>query len=331
MVALDDRTGNILTTIAVYAAVVVGAYLARSTLGVFLLALLLAYLLEPIVAAIARLMSRCSYGRAIAIAVVYSGLTAILVVVGYAFGPSVAVQVRRFVAAVPEITGRIDTAMPGHAEFVSPLVTRATGAVVNAAQEIAWLFLVPIIAIFFLGNRREMLHGAAELFGRGRDVAAAKQTIAQVDDALAEYARAQMILAALSGAFYAAAMALLGLPYPVALGAIGGALELVPAFGWIVAAAAIVVSAWAAHGHWIAMAVLIGVWRLVQNFVNSPWVMGDRLQLNPMLVLFAMMVGGQIGGLTGIVWSLPAVAVARILWAERRAKSPPSNVALFKS
>jgi len=332
MVALDDRTGNILTTIALYAAVVVAAFLARSTLGVFLLALLLAYLLEPVVAGIERLISRGSHGRAIAITAVYTGLTGILGVVGYAFGSPAAAQVRRLVAAVPEITGRLDTALPGgDTDLVSSLMARASGAVVNAAEGIAWLFLVPIVAVFFLGNRSGLLQSTADLFGRGSDVAAAKRTIDQVDRALAEYARAQLILATLSGIFYASATALLGFPYPLALGALGGALEFVPAFGWIAATIAILATGWAAHAHWIAMAVLIGVWRLVQNFVNSPRVMGDHLQMNPMLVLFAMMAGGQLGGLTGIVISLPAVAVARILWAERRAKSSQSNVALFKS
>ena len=332
MVALDERTGNILTTIAVYAAVVVAAFLARSTLGVFLLALLLAYLLEPIVAAVARPLSGSSHGRAIAIAVVYAGLAALVVVVGYAFGSPLAAQVRRFVAAIPEITGRIDKALPGgHTDIVSSLAAGATGAVINAAAQIAWLFLVPIVAIFFLGNRSGLLQSTVDLFGRGSDVAAAKRTIDQVDRALAEYARAQLILATLSGVFYASATALLGFPYPLALGALGGALEFVPAFGWIAAAIAILVTGWAAHAHWIVMAVLIGVWRLVQNFVNSPRVMGEHLQMNPMLVLFAMMAGGQLGGLTGIVMSLPAVAVARILWADRGANSSQSNVTLFKS
>jgi len=332
VVALDDRTGNILTTIVVYAAVVVAAFLARSTIGVFLLALMLAYLLEPVVAAFERLMSGHSHRRAMAIAVVYAGLTALVVVVGYTFGSAVAAQVRRFVDAIPEITGRLDKVMPGgHTDLVSSLAARASGAVVNAAEGIAWLFLVPIVAIFFLGNRNGLLQSTADLFGRGSDVAAAKRTIDQVDRALAEYARAQLILATLTAIFYAGATALLGFPYPLALGALGGALEFVPAFGWIAAAAAILVTGWAAHAHWIVLAVLIGVWRLVQNFVNSPHVMGEHLQMNPMLVLFAMMAGGQLGGLIGIVISLPAVAVARILWAERRAKSSQSNVALFKS
>ena len=76
----------------------------------------------------------------------------------------------------------------------------------------------------------------------------------------------------------------------------------------------------AAHAHWIWMPVLIGAWRLVQDFVNSPRVMGQRLQLDPFLVLFAMMVGGQIGGVVGVMFASPSVAVARVLWDEHRLK-----------
>jgi predicted PurR-regulated permease PerM len=72
VVALDDRTGNILTTIVVFAAVVVVAFVARAALVVFVLALLLAYLLEPVVAGVERLLPRVSHVRGASIAVVYA-------------------------------------------------------------------------------------------------------------------------------------------------------------------------------------------------------------------------------------------------------------------
>jgi predicted PurR-regulated permease PerM len=65
------------------------------------------------------------------------------------------------------------------------------------------------------------------------------------------------------------------------------------------------------------MVPLIGVWRLVQNFVNSPRVMGDRLEMEPITVFFAFLVGAQLGGLTGVILSIPIVAVLRILRDER--------------
>jgi len=60
------------------------------------------------------------------------------------------------------------------------------------------------------------------------------------------------------------------------------------------------------------------VWRLVQDYVNSPRIMGDSLELEPLAVVFAVMVGGQLGGIPGLYLSVPAVAVLRIVWIECR-------------
>jgi predicted PurR-regulated permease PerM len=64
------------------------------------------------------------------------------------------------------------------------------------------------------------------------------------------------------------------------------------------------------------MAVLVVVWRLAQNFVNSPHIMGDNLELQPLTVVFALMMGGQVGGIAGVYLSVPAVAVLRIVWLD---------------
>lgn len=331
MVALDDRTGNILTTIAVFAAVVVAAYVARVTLVVFVLALLLAYLLEPVVAAVERLLPRVPHRRGASIAVVYVIGTLLVVVAGYAFAPGIADQIRRMDAALPGLSARINRiSAVDHGDFVANAVGRASHAVPAAAEDIGWLLMVPIVAIFFLGNRTALLDRAVDLFARRGDRAAARRTVQRVDRALAEYTRAQLILAGLSAIFYGVSMAALGFPYPLALGVAGGALEFVPVVGWIAAATAILVSGWLAQAHWIWMAVLIACWRIVQNFVNSPRVMGDRLQMEPITVLFALMVGGQLGGLAGVILSVPAVAVFRILCQERASRDTASPVALVK-
>ena len=65
------------------------------------------------------------------------------------------------------------------------------------------------------------------------------------------------------------------------------------------------------------MAVVIAVWKTVEGVVVSPRIMGNRLALEPVTVLFALFAGGQIGGLLGVILSVPAAAVLRILWLDR--------------
>jgi predicted PurR-regulated permease PerM len=121
-------------------------------------------------------------------------------------------------------------------------------------------------------------------------------------------------------------MLILRFPYAIALGVLGGALEFLPAVGWIASAVAILTIGFLTHAHWIWMAGLLVVWRLVQDYVNSPRIMGDSLKLQPLTVVFALMVGGQLGGIAGLYLSVPAVAVLRIVWLEcRTARNPASS------
>ena len=111
-------------------------------------------------------------------------------------------------------------------------------------------------------------------------------------------------------------MLVLGFPYAFALGALGGVLEFLPAVGWIASAAMILTIGFLTHSHWIWMAGLVVVWRIVQNYVISPRIMGKNLELHPLSVVVALMVGAQVGGIAGLYISVPTVAVLRIVWSE---------------
>jgi predicted PurR-regulated permease PerM len=327
---LDQRTGNILMTIAAFAAVVAVVFVAHGTLVAFVLGLLLAYLLEPVVAGVERLLPESSYARSASIVIVYAIAALVVFAAVYSAAPTVGNLLRRFGTSLPDLRARLNEIGAGpRSDLISNVRSRAGRAALSVVQDAVWLLVAPIVAIFFLGNRAGFLDSAVDLLAKRADRAKAKRTIQQVDHALAEYTRGQLILAGLSAGFYIVCMVLLGIPYAFALSFAGGVLEFVPVLGWIVAAAAVVASAWLAHAHWIWMAVLIVGWRVVQNFVISPRVMGDRLQMAPLTVLLALMIGSQIDGLAGALLSIPAVAVFRIVWTESAARDA-SPVALVK-
>jgi predicted PurR-regulated permease PerM len=319
MLALDRRTGQILTTVTVYVAIAGAVYLAHQILAALLLALLFAYLVEPLVGWLECRFRAIPHPRAIAISTVYLGAALILGAGAYFVTPTIVDEGQRLYAAASGATARMKSAMPAsQAELVSGAIANAASAAATAAHDAAWFLAVPFLAILFLGNRARVIDRIADFFRDDSKGAAARRTLHEVDCTLAEYARAELILSSLSALFYTVAMAALGFPYPIVLGVLGGVMELVPALGWIAAAAAILLSGAAAHGHWLWMALLLGTWRLVQDFVNSPRVMSERLELDASLVFLAMVFGGQLGGIVGVVFSVPAVAVLRNLWDERR-------------
>jgi predicted PurR-regulated permease PerM len=211
---------------------------------------------------------------------------------------------------------RIHDWLAGNHDFIARVAERGAASAGYVAASAIWLFAIPILAIFILRDGRPMADAFIDAIGRRGDQTAVKRILRQVDTMLAKYIRAQLALAGLSFAFYSVSMLMLKFPYAIALGVLGGALEFLPAVGWIASAAAILTIGFLTHAHWIWMAGLLLVWRLVQDYVNSPLIMGDNLQLQPLTVVFALMVGGQVGGMAGLYLSVPIVAVLRIVWLE---------------
>jgi predicted PurR-regulated permease PerM len=319
MVELDDRTGNILTTIALFAIVAGIAYATRTTITVFVLALLFAYVLEPAVTWVhLRLTPRAS-SRNSAIGVVYLVGVTIVAALGLMVAPAITGQLQRLEAALPGMVAKLTDHqfLANHASQIAAVAERIGHSLGGAAANTGWLLLVPLITIFFLSHRFALIDAIVDLLAHRQDRARARATTERIDTMLAQYVRAQLALASISAVVYSVSMAFLHYPYPLVLGIVGGALEFIPIAGWLIAAAMMLLGGWLAGAPWIWMAVVIAVWKTVEGVVVSPRIMGHRLALEPITVLFALMAGGQIGGLLGVILSVPAAAVLRILWLER--------------
>jgi predicted PurR-regulated permease PerM len=337
MLSTDDRAGNVMTTVAVFVIVAAILYLARGVFFILLLSLLFAYLLEPAVTFIQRHSRLGRENRTSAIAQVYLAGVLTLGSLGYEFGPHLVRQIKSFKAGVPQILEglsngksaanlgakhgldsaqqrRIHDWLARNHDLITHIFERGAASAAYVAESAVWLFAVPILAIFILRDGRQSANAIVNAFARGRNNPAVKRILGQVDAMLAKYIRAQVALAGLSFVFYSVSMLVLKFPYAIALGFLGGILEFLPGIGWIASATVILTIGFLTHTHWIWMAGLLLLWRLVQDYVNSPRIMGNSLQLQPLTVLLALMVGGQIGGIAGLYLSVPTVAVLRIVW-----------------
>ena len=348
MFSLDDRAGNVVTTVTLFMVAATILYVARGAFLVLFLSLLFAYLLQPAVTWIQHHSWPKQKSRSWAIAQVYLIGTLVLGTLGYELGPHLVAQIKSLNAAVPGIldglsSGRAPAAFGGshglsaaqqqwikdqlarNHDLIARFFERGAASAAYIAASAIWLFVIPILAIFILRDGRQLADSILESVSLQEERASIRRMLGQVDSMLAKFIRAQLALAALSFVFYCASMLILGFPYAVALGLLGGALEFLPAVGWIASAAAILTIGFLTHSHWIWMSGLIVVWRLVQDYVNSPRIMGDNLQLQPLTVVFALMVGGQVGGIGGLYLSVPAVAVVRIVWLEYLSTGNPAT------
>jgi predicted PurR-regulated permease PerM len=125
------------------------------------------------------------------------------------------------------------------------------------------------------------------------------------------------------------------MPYALVLGTLGGMLEFIPVIGPLVAAVTIVgVGLLLSFPHWIGLVIFLGVWRLIQDYITSPRIMGRSMELHPLAAIFGVMAGGEVAGILGIFLSIPVMASLRIvfrrwrLYAEKR-KFGPLNEYVF--
>ncbi len=339
MFSVDDHTGNVVTTVILF--LIAGAilYVARVSFLIVLASVLFAHLLEPAVTAV-QLHSRLGRGnRSWAIAQVYAVGTIVFGVLGYEFGSRVAAQLKNFNSALPEIvhglvSGQVVPRLelePGltavqqvqihdwlgrHQEFIADVLKRSAAFTAHMAGSAAWLLVIPVLAVFILRDGHQMMDAILEAVERQGQPTTLGKILRHVNVTLTSYVRAQLILAALSFVFYSTTLLILRFPFALPLGIVGGLLEFLPAVGWIASAAFILTIGALVHAHWIWMAALIVTWRLLQDYVNSPRIMGRNLQLPPLVVLVALMLGGQVGGIAGIYLSVPVVAVLRTAWLD---------------
>lgn len=336
MSLFDKRTVRVLLTILLFAAVLAFVWLAQKPLLVFIFSMLFAYLLEPL---IRRVEPRVRNSRGLAILIVYLVGIVLLTSVGLLIGPRIVDEGHKLARAAPSLYDRVTTGniawqfgnrwhwsrdttervqqfVAGHQEWVGQSINSLAGRLTGLATNIGWIALMPILAVFFLKDKSKFSKDAQNLLEGYRERTLLKNVLADLDEMLAHYVRAQLYLAGISGTVYTIMLGLvLRVPYGFVLGTIGGFLEFIPVVGPLVAALIIVgVAITANYPHVLILLLLLGVWRVIQDYVVSPRVLGGRVELHPLAAVFGVLVGGEIAGVVGVYLAIPVMAATRIIW-----------------
>jgi predicted PurR-regulated permease PerM len=74
------------------------------------------------------------------------------------------------------------------------------------------------------------------------------------------------------------------------------------------------VAALTGYDHLLWLFLVLGTWRVIQDYVNAPRIMGRSLEISPLAEIFAVLAGGEIGGVVGALIAVPVLALLRTLW-----------------
>lgn len=348
MLLADSRTARSIVTVLLFALGLGFLYVARATLMAFLFAIFFAYLISPAVSRLEHVLK----GRGRAIAVIYVLLIGLVVVFFVAVGPKVTREGGRLGKSLPDLlsqlsSGKIATQLgqehgwnekstelvqsflASHGEEIEQLAQRIGLRVADVAKQ-AWLFIiVPLLSIFFLKDGRAFNDFLLSTIQSRPQREFLENVLSDLNKMLAHFIRAQLTLAALTLVVYSIVLSIMGVPYFLVLGTLGGMLEFIPVVGPLAAALVIVsVALLTGYSHWAALVIFLGIWRLVQDYVSSPRIMGESMELHPLAAIFGVMAGGEVAGILGIYLSIPVMASLRIvfrrwrLYAEKKKFGP---------
>jgi predicted PurR-regulated permease PerM len=208
-----------------------------------------------------------------------------------------------------------------HKDNIDHLVPTIDRYISNAAQLVGVLLLIPILAIFFLRDGDRIANVLIQIFFAANRRPRIRAMANELHLMLTKYVRAQVLLCGLSFLFYSSALLLLRFPHAIALGFLGGLLEFVPVVGWTSTFAVIVGVGVVNQSHWLWMAALLGIWRVIQDYFVSPRIMGHQLKIHPLAGIFAVLVGAEIGGIIGIYLAVPLMASMRVIWRVEKSQT----------
>jgi predicted PurR-regulated permease PerM len=321
------------------AAAVVGwlLYLLAPVLTPFVAAALLAYIGDPL----ADRLQRLKLPRTLAVVAVFVLTFIILALLILMVGPLIRSQVVSLLNTLPDIIRQIELVwLPGVMDFldieagddvglaaflsrysdmagswgakVLVSVTKSGGALAAAVLS---LFLVPILTFYMLRDWDSILSRLGALIPSGqRDTVT--QLATDTDNVLGGFLRGQLLVMLSLSVIYSVGLSFTGLKFAVAIGVVSGLVSFVPylgfVFGIILASLTVVIEP-NPLPHMIGVIVTFSVGQLLEGSVLTPKLVGDRIGLHPVIIIFAIAAGGQLFGFFGVLLALPAAAVLSVL------------------
>jgi predicted PurR-regulated permease PerM len=344
MLGVDRRTLSAAWTVFLFALGVALVYLMRRTLMVFVLALFLAHLISPAVDLLERYTpTKFHVSRTAASGLVYlllfAAAAAVLIPIGSAIGEQAANLAARLPAAIrqdplahlplpgwleqvrPSLTEILRARMQELGQSVLPILSSASEQLLSGLGNLFSMILVPVLSFFLVKDGRVIRGKLIEAAPADRQLLVL-EILEDLHRLLIQYIRALVLLAASTFVSHSAVLSLMGVPYSILLAGLASILEFIPVLGPLAAAAILlIVSVFAGYPHLLWIAVFLAAYRIFQDYVLNPYLMSSGVALHPLLVLFGVLAGEQIGGIPGMFFSIPVMAALRVILVRvRRAR-----------
>jgi len=315
-------------------------WLLAPVLTPFAIAALLAWLADPLVVR----LERSGRSRTVAASLIFLLMSAVVVLALLLLLPMLQSQLRRAVDWLPQLaawatgvalpwlqarTGLawadgVDAAgltelLKGHWQaaggIAAQIITGLSRSGLAVVGFVINLLLVPFVTFYFMRDWRYMLDRLHRLLPRPLEPTVVR--LARESDAvLGAFLRGQMTVMICLGLIYGIGLGLVGLDLGFLIGMVAGLLSFVPYLGTTVGLVVAIVATLVEHGdlfHLVLVVAVFSTGQVIESYFLTPWLVGDRIGLHPVAVVFAVMAGGTLFGFLGVLLALPVAAVVMVL------------------
>lgn len=322
----------------------IALYLLRGVLLPFVAGVAVAYLLDPV----CDRLERAGCSRLIATCIVTGGFVAVAAALLVLIVPLIQGQIVDLVNRLPDVlaavqrwaaplwvtfeekfgAGQIDELRQGLSGQLGNIFRWVGGALQQILTSglalfniLSLVFITPIVAFYLLRDWDRLVAGLDSWLPR-RHAPVIREQARLIDQTLAGYARGQATVCLILGTFYATALSLAGLDFGLAVGLITGVLSFIPFVGTItgfVASMGLAIAQFTGlpgGTDWLSIGLVAGIFvigQVVEGNFLTPKLVGDRIGLHPVWVIFALLAGGALFGFVGVLLGLPAAAVVGVL------------------
>ncbi|WP_154223404.1 AI-2E family transporter [Marinicella rhabdoformis] len=322
-------------------AILVGylVYLLSPILTPFAVSALLAYLFDPL----ADKLESWKFSRSISVTIVFFVITLIVIGVALLLIPALEQQISSFVSRLPMYfewlsenltpwlqqnfglqTDLFDISELG--ALIKSHWSQAGGIAQNIISSVGksgmvvvnWMMnglLIPVVTFYLLRDWDIITARVGELVPRPY-YNTVNQLTRDSNAVLSSFLRGQLSVMLALGTIYTIGLWLVGIELSLLIGMGAGMVSFVPYLGTIVGLIAGVIAAFMQFGdinHIIYVLIVFGIGQLMEGFILTPWLVGDRIGLHPVAVIFSVLAGGQLFGFVGVLLGLPLAAVIMVL------------------
>ncbi|WP_446810468.1 AI-2E family transporter [Methylomonas sp. 2BW1-5-20] len=319
-------------------------YLLAPVLMPFAFAAILAYLGDPVVDRLETLQIRgWRLNRTLAVMVVFSGIIFFIAALLIVIIPALEYQIGEFIDKLPSYLNWIN-------KSVIPVLQKYVGRSIRPLREdqlivlikshwqngdgaaeslfesvshsgalvIGWvmnLVLIPVITFYLLRDWDKLMTQIHDLFPR-RFAGTVAKLAGEADDVLGAFMRGQFYVMLALGVIYSFGLWLVDLELALVIGMMAGLVSFVPYMGAITGIVFACISALLQFQdamHLLPVLIVFGVGQSIEGMLLTPWLVGNKIGLHPVAVMFAVLAGGRLFGFLGVLLALPVASVIMVL------------------